>query len=397
MAADDLGNLYSNTYYVDTSTYIDQPHVVKISNTGALLYTKKLTGSGWSQNNRGVSYKNNALYLNGVNGTGSNQWNYVLKTNPTTGAVLRDTRVQWLSVASEDNFGACADASDNTYIKGSYYDFGSGTRKGMMARVNSSNALSWARGSGGDAVGGNIYFANNSLYINWNGAILKTDNSGTMQISKYTELAPYAWDWAVDNSGNIYGSTQTSVQKYDSSINGVWKITISGMSSPGQYDLHTQIDSAGNSYSIWYMSGSKQAYIIKISSAGVVQWQRSIAVTKGGSAMSLASNQKQVSATIMANGDLAISASFSNNPRFAQVILKVPADGSKTGTYSVVNGGETYAITYAAETYTTTSATPSTSTYSIGWFDYTGGVTASTGSPSYVDSNITELTKADIT
>jgi hypothetical protein len=393
---DDAGNLYTSEVYQDTITYVEQPHIIKMTNAGGLVFTRKLTGSSWSQQVHGLFHKNGGLYFSGVNGTSSNQWNYVLKTNDSTGAVITDARVQYDTIASESNFGATADPSDNLYIKGSFYNFSTSSRVGRIASVTSALVKRWTKGTFYDVVGGMIYFANNILYISWNSAIVKTDSSGAILVAKYLESSSYQWSWGVDASDNVYVRGINAISKYNNFLNGVWKISISGAPTGGDYDLHTVLDASNNVYAIRAASGSKQAIIIKISPSGTVLWQRSIAVTRDGSALSLSNNQKNVSLSVMANGDIAISVSLNPAPRFPTVYLKVPADGTKTGTYTNVNGGNTYAITYASESYTTTSSTPTGSNFTEGWYDFISQTSVSTGSPSYVTNNITDLTNTSI-
>jgi uncharacterized delta-60 repeat protein len=113
-------------------------------------------------------------------------------------------------------------------------------------------------------------------------AIVKYNSSGTLQWqNKYGTSVIVRGNYiALDSSSNVYlcGTTgtnnQLAVVKYNSSGTEVWKQEITAASGATQ-GLGIALDSSNNVYIGGYISPSTQVqmYLIKLNSAGTLQWQ----------------------------------------------------------------------------------------------------------------------------
>jgi hypothetical protein len=125
----------------------------------------------------------------------------------------------------------------------------------------------------------------------------------------------------------------------------------------GFNNVNTQemvVDSSGN----MYVATADTPRIVKYDSSGSIQWQRQITSSYGSlrlrdggngvySPMSLSNDQQHLIVTVSGDANA--------TPNHVSTTLKVPVDGSKTGTYSnvVISG---YNITYATASITTDSS-----------------------------------------
>jgi hypothetical protein len=112
------------------------------------------------------------------------------------------------------------------------------------------------------------------------------------------------------------------------------------------------VDSAGNSY-VAVGNNVATTHIFKYNTSGTIQWQRSLARTSGTIALK--------AITLDASNNLLVTGTTNLN---AQDIftIKVPTDGSKTGTYSVGGGS----FTYAASSITESASSHASSTNGSG-------------------------------
>jgi hypothetical protein len=91
------------------------------------------------------------------------------------------------------------------------------------------------------------------------------------------------------------------------------------------------------------------AHIFKYNTSGVIQWQRSLARTSG--TIALRGITLDTSNNLLVTGETNLNAGDI-------FTIKVPTDGSKTGTYSVGGGSFVYAassITEGASSHTSTT------------------------------------------
>jgi len=192
---------------------------------------------------------------------------------------------------------------------------------------------------------------------------------------------------ATDSSSNIYvgawiaDSGQTGaygfVMKFDSSGTLLWQSKLDNGTSTGQYIYGIDVDSSGNVYAVGLDNTSPQRAILwKLNSSGTTQWQRTM-------------NNSNLSAVeVLSTGELLVTGTWkglSSGGSDQTLVIRVPADGSKTGTYTV--GGTS--IVYAASSYTISNPGFSISTYASGWANTTT-LGANSFTPSIQDYGATQ-------
>ena len=253
-------------------------------------------------------------------------------------------------------YGIAADSSGNVYVAGALKNSNDGTQP-YLVKYNSSGTLQWqvTITSGETAAGQN----------------------GT------------AYALALDSSGNphITGSQATSagsvvtgfVIKYNSSGTLQWQRTFIQSSGIGKA---ITVDSSGNVYAAGtaYDNTLTRAYgtLIKYNSSGTLQWQRILSDAAASSSPSINGIATDSAGTIYVTGQ------FRNSSQGGQpFMLHLPADGSKTGTITIVSGVQ---AVYSAGSLTVGngSYTAATSTF----------LTSST--PTYTESATTQNYANDI-
>jgi hypothetical protein len=403
--------LYLNSMYVDSNLntyiaggFIPSSRIQKIDNTGAVTWTKEQGTSpeGWAWNTFiGMSVdatgKPTTTGFNSVSGvrqgtisnfnsTGTPIWN---KTLSTTATIAYYQNVQ--------------DSAGNIYVSG--YDTPS-NNGGLLVKYNSSGTLQWQRqfGIDGTQAGGtystqygspnlvvdstnaNVYIAMLTDYYSSSRRLMlrKVSSSGTtvwQRLLYGSASAGLAFQSvARDSSDNVYvmtsmlvsGGTYTSlaIAKYDASGAIQWQRKFSQSGQTADWDYGSiACDSNGNVYVVATVttstySSTRTTFILAYNSSGVLQWQRYL---KNGSLGTSAS-------AISVNDTTLTIGSNQNVPGWT---MRVPSDGSKTGTYSFNGGSWTYGIptgtTEAAGTFTEAAgAVPSaTTTYTDTTFTFT--------------------------
>lgn len=286
--------------------------------------------------------------------------------------------LQWqvrLGGTTEDQaFGIALDSSGNVYVCG--YTVVSAVNYVLLAKYNSSGTIQWQRrigasnraGAGyGIAVddSGNAYVCGgtvasgslNELFL------VKYNTSGTLQWQRALGSASDDVGRAVsvDSSGNVYIAGYSTVSalyraqiaKYDSSGTLLWQRYLGSGADCYAYGIAT--DSAGNSYIVGRSAANYEILIAKYDTSGVLQWQR----TLGNGSTS--ANDFAQGIAVDNNGSVYVcgeSEVFDTSRDF--LFAKLPADGSKTGTYSVSGVNIIYAnssLTEAASSHASSTTT----------------------------------------
>lgn len=259
------------------------------------------------------------------------------------------------------------DSSNNLYITGQgHYD--GGGFKAFTIKFNSSLVMQWQRRYGGSTTWYTGYDvvtdSSQNVYacgrLNATGTyqpyLLKYNSSGTLQWQKgYNQSGSgdgYAYRLAIDSNNNIYmitlhGSGTNRVNHLVRlNTDGVvqWQRKISGDS----FFSDLTIDSNGFIYLIGSSNiTSKTGLIIKYDSSGAIIWQRTLSESVFSGIVKIKNSTLHISYYWNTSTSLDLGGT-----------VKLPIDGSKTGTYS--NGA--FSHTYAAGSLSDQSGSLSVST-----------------------------------
>ena len=207
-----------------------------------------------------------------------------------------------------------------------------------------------------------IKFKNNNVYIAQNtttytqalydistlttGANNSTTNSGNMQESCDPSFS-IAGNFLIKcgNSGTSGGSQPCVIKQDGTTLAPSWGFQLTGFTAGARFKS-TSIDSDQNIYAFAVYNSLTQntdfaMAIIKLDSSGTLLWQRVITTNLGAYVKGINIDATQSDAMVI--NMFVGSAVYVAYP----VIMKLPKDGSKTGTYSI-NGGT---VTYAASSY----------------------------------------------
>lgn len=319
MTIDGSGNIYAvgstESYASGTSAYI-----VKYNSSGAVQWQRALGGTSIHFQAVAVDSLSSNLYVTGSAGSLVGNSDDVLICKYNVSGELQWQRT--LSGTSIDaGYGIALDSSDNVYIQ-YQQNGGQGNADLGIAKYNSSGVIQWQRSLGG------------------------TSNEGGQGL-------------AIDSSDNIYipamtvsegqGNYDAGVAKYNSSGVIQWQRIIGGTGSDTVSDL--AVDSSGNVYvfgtTLSAGAGSQDTLIAKYNSSGVVQWQRSFGTTSYEYAGGIA---------VDSSDNLYFGGRSNVTGNYDSFIVKVPSDGSLTGTY----GNFVYAstsLTTATSTLTDAAST----------------------------------------
>jgi hypothetical protein len=335
LAIDSAGDIYPVGLAWNTSTGTYQFSTNKITaSTGAISFQRFLTS-----NTNPASLYDSAIdgsgniYAIGYRNPSALSPRMFLAKYTSAGTISSQNL---LSSSSSSGASVSADSSDNVYIAGTE----SGT---VFAKLNSS------------------------LVSQWGYKLTRT--SSTVGVGTISN----------DSSGNVYvcgdytGTLSTAfILKYNSSGVFQWGRTVSG--AVDVYGYAAAVDSAGNVYLTCTTSGA-DCLILKYNSSGSIQWQNSI------------SNVSTLFSITISSGGSPVICGYSAESSLPGIVIKVPSNGSKTGTYSNGKTGGSY--TYAASSYTDAAVTIGTTLTSASWSptltsqsltDSAGSLTATTSS-----------------
>lgn len=293
--------------------------------------------------------------------------------------------IQWQrvlsSAISQYAYGITTDTSNNIYIVGQYRETGypSGF---LIAKYNSSGAIQWQRSlrktstaNGGTARRVAIDSSNNiyvfgSYDVNTSGpplqdfVIAKYNSSGAIQWQYKLGLASTEdfGDITVTSSGDIYTTGATSsfspqsivIVKYDSLCNVQWqnRLYLTGEAAVGE---GITVDYAGYVYVCGSVTSGagRRGVIAKYDSSGVIQWQKYFRSTSASASVYFQSIK------IDSFNNLIVSGYTNGSGTVDLLTVRLPSDGTKTGTYSL--GGASYVYENASLTDASIFLTLSTS------------------------------------
>lgn len=394
LATDDAGSAYY--IYSSTGGGVQEPKIFKLSNSGVVTWARRLFGSTWSQNSTRITYERSRPIVSGVNGTGSIQYNYAqtLNADGTSTAVSRSLQIPGYRDATSQHTAATIDTSDNIYSSGAFLNFAMTDYNDFITQYTAAGAIGWTRFWTGNDPRTSLKWANNSLYFHRFQNLYKFNSSGTLINSRSIALSSgsvtsFGLKFAIDASENQYraggASSLAFLGKFDLDLLMTWGKSFS-LSGINAYGSGAAIDSAGNIYAMFTLPGqNKSIYVVKASTTGTILWTRSFAFRISGTHPY---NYKAALA-VYANSDIIITMNQDTTANRPQIVVKLPADGTKTGTYT----SGAYAFDWTAETPTFTTLT---ATYSTPGAPNTGSASAGAGVPSNSAWTSYAVTKTDI-
>jgi hypothetical protein len=362
--------------------------VVKYNSIGTIQFQKGYLGDATTFYGIAIA-SDGSYYAGGVVNQGPTGDDIVMVKFDSSGGLI------WQKILagtySDIAYGVAVDSSDNVYAAGQSNSDTTFTRM-TLDKWNSSGTLQYQRefrangsttyhyAQGVKVSGNNVYLAGfGSGFSRGQEAVLVNYNQSTnsmtwQQTLGLGSLSEAFYAVTLDSSGNVYaagygGDEQYGiVAKYDSSGNLQWQRKL-GAGGATNYRA-IAVDSSNNVYTVGdtSASGTLVLQIAKYNSSGTIQWQRKLSQTAYiyGSAIEILGNDMHIGG----------KSGATSGGQF--LFMKLPTDGSKTGTYSV--GGFSY--TYAASTLTDADAglINDTASYTI----FTGALANQT--PSFANS-----------
>jgi hypothetical protein len=248
------------------------------------------------------------------------------------------------------------DSSGYTYVGGSIRESGV---KYYIGKYNNAGTVQWERkltGVGSEvsslSLDGSSNVHGSATYSNTGAIIFKYNSSGTIQWHRTLTHATHtatgfgrAVRSDIDSSGNMFvavamGTTDRVVlAKYNSSGTIQWQREL--LTTAACYVKGCKCDSSGNVYVHFGISGltDETMNLAKWNSSGTIQWQRDVET----SAKDHNNANIGTSLAIDSNDDLYFGFNYNNSG--APIVMKVPNDGTGTGTWL----GD---LVYASTSYT---------------------------------------------
>lgn len=345
LASDDLGNIYISRGG-QTTSYTQMQEVVSIANDGTFRWNRTCNGGSYLGVN---GFQSAQLTTQGQAGNNSVNYNF-----DTTGTIILGNVIGTNS-ASNNVITSYPAKSGYILHKGmsqystDYYEslvFMSGSTKlWSKALTVYDGAYFWRNG---------VYYKNNYTYYWKNQLMAVIDDSGNYVYVRNLSGGETRMI-GVDNDGNVYFGDYQSINKYSSSLLATWGLTISPTDTSygnGSYSS-TLRDTTGNIYHALAV-GSATIRVIKVNASGTVQWVRKLTNSV------ISGTSYKWAFTLSKNNDLVFSMFSHSYPWLgSEYVIKLPNDGTKTGSY--------YPFTWAVETaLTITSSTPTSSATSAG-------------------------------
>lgn len=303
---------------------------------------------------------------------------------------IRTTNLSAGASNSSLSYACAADSSGNVYAAGALFENAPccvSNSYNTIVKYNSAGTFQWARlNSKNPSSGGNYYRAiaiDSSSNITaagyywfqpYGAAVLISFNSSGTQLWQTRLIngtnSLYIYDMVIDSSNNYYvcGFTSASaafVAKFNSSGALQWSRSITSGTGIGAYKL--TIDSSANVYVIVKVNdGTTGFHMLKYDSSGNIQWQRYFTSSSSSSLNTPGSITFLNSENSIVFSCTFTSTSLGNGTN--RFIMKYPANGSKTGTYSLAGRTVTISassLTDSAASYTTAAGdnTAVTKTY----------------------------------
>lgn len=365
---DSFGNLYIApiTYYATDRDFI----LAKYDPSGTLLWQKKLNLTGSNANSTLKISSTDYIYICGwTNQAGAGSDDLLMMKLDLSGNILWQKTLG--SSGVESGYTLTLDSNENVIVT-AYNDDDI-----VIVKYDSLGTLQWQRTIGKVKVGtydaeyapGVVTDSNDNIYISgyeieevpnvfggtsylYSGLILKYNSSGVLQWQKITNsgYTTLFYNIVIDSNDDLYIVGQTIFDRFN--------------------------------LTNWY-----PAYIVKLNTSGVVQWERGLVSGLSGTYQYALFNYGY-SIEIDEYGDLYIGGltSYRSNNIFNDywpLIFKVPSDGSLLGLYSPMQY-VSRSLTYTNGTYTDAASNYTESTTNFSFINST--LTSSSISCSTIDN-----------
>jgi len=255
-----------------------------------------------------------------------------------------------LRTAYTDGYDVCngitLDGSGNIYLTGQNRAFAGQPIAMYVLKCDSTGAPVWST-----TVGQSAASSTNYCY----GLATKVNSSG------------YSYSWGYGNA-KLDGSTTTAyalLAKWDSSGSIQFKRYVTSGSSAASANSMA-MDSSGNYYIMASISGVTGCVVFKYNSSDVLQWQRFTSLV--GHSIEVSSDGTYL--VLVGKGNFATG---TNNSYTTYAVMKVPTDGSRTGTFTYSYGWNASSYSLSSTSVADSSTTfydggswPSGTSYSIG-------------------------------
>jgi len=370
LAVDSTGNVYATgTYFVGTTQYVA---VTKIDPSGTHVWFRYF-GQASSPFGIALDSDGNPVisgFMSATSGTTAGGLDILtVKFNGANGAITWQRRVGL--TGTEVGQGIGIDSSGNSYQVG-YGVAGAGGNDIVVVKRNSSGTLQWVRswgGTGADQVtipgtsisvtpSGTFYVTGQTASPTTNGGndvwFARMDSNGNDNLQKGwgstgTSDNEFGTTIAYDSDGNMFvgGYTSTSgndmiIGKFNSSGVKQWDRRIAAtLASDIIYGI--AVDSTNRIFMCGQVGTSPtRGFVAEIGQTGTVVWQRVFYNTSATIFRSI----RVTDGALYITGNGGLNGGHAGSEDL--VLIKVPKDGSKTGTYSL-NGTN---WVYAASAFT---------------------------------------------
>jgi uncharacterized delta-60 repeat protein len=278
--------------------------ILRLTGSGGIQWQKSFGGSGDDtaysiQPASDSKYGDGYIVAGETNSFGAGNYDFLLLKLTTSGAVQWKTT---LGGSTWDRAYSVIQASDSSYLAaGTTASYGAGLGDFLVAKVTIAGGVQWAKayGQSGYEEAKSIRQTSDGGYViaGWTDSygaggrdflVLKVNSVGTYQWAKtyggvHSDEA-YSIDVTPDNGYVVAGYSRTSttgskdllILKLSSIGNIQWQKTFGNAEDDIAYSVDTTSDGgcivAGSQYD--GSSAPEMVYVIKLSSAGAVQWQK---------------------------------------------------------------------------------------------------------------------------
>lgn len=309
--------------------------VLKLNSDGSLAWRKTSTIIG------GQFLKtvyNNGLYAIGRGGSGYAK-KYILKINQD-GTLNQKYYYPSDYPSSEEINGAFLDSNGNIYTVGTI-DRGGWGSDGIIMKINSAGTILWQKAfyrnststenSHSGVVIGNYIYCSTASFADMGTVITKFTDNGDVVWHRRIPMVS-ASSMSTDGSSIYYGTIDGTGKPYIAKLNQdgviVWQRTVNLSTSL----VAVESDTDGNSYMSMISSTgsttSNDIIVFKFDTNGTVVWQKRISTANSDTSPSLTIKDNSVYLSFMSGTTVS-------------VIIKMPTDGTTTGSYGPATFSDT--------------------------------------------------------